>query len=600
VIRAGWAGRALLVLALPGLLSATPGCTAEPGPAAREGLLDLSGWDFESAGPVRLRGEWVFRYGSLEGPAALPTRGAPSGPFMVHPGSWNRQGRPGLGVATHALRVLLPDPPPRELALALGETHSAARLYVNGRLVAQRGRVAARAEDERAEPAPVLVRFPVTTQALDLALDLSNHFHYEGGPVHVPRLGLPDAMQALLDDDSRVDHLILGCLGVLSLYYALLFAARPERSHLLFALLTAIVTLRVAVTEWHLGVVLPLGAAGQLRLDYFTLFVAPPVYYALLVELFPADFPRSVRRFSLAFAALAVACLLLPTHVFTRMREPGMAAGLMVVTLAFGFVARAALRGREGAALIAGNGLVVVGVAVHDVLARLRLIEESRELLPFANAVLIFSHALVLGLRLSRALRESEALSLELRDVNLDLERRISERTAELERMATTDPLTGLSNRRDLQRVAEVERARAMRHRHDLAVLVVDADHFKRVNDTHGHAGGDVVLQVVAKELASLVRGHDLVGRWGGEEFVLVLPHLDVVGARVAGERVRRRIAELAIPLPDGDTARLTVSVGGAVARGDESFERLLQRADRALYAAKATGRNRVALDDGP
>jgi diguanylate cyclase (GGDEF)-like protein len=596
VIRASRSAR--VVLALVAGLAA--GCARGPVPGARQGLLDLSSWDFEAGEPLRLRGEWVFRYGSLEGPAALPANGVPAPPFMALPGSWNRQGRPGFGVATHALRILLPDPPPRELAIVLGETHSAARLYVNGRLVVQRGRVSSRAEDELAEPAPLLVRFPVTVPTLDVALDLSNHFHYEGGPVHAPRLGLPEAMQALVDDDTRVDHLILGCLGVLSLYYALLFAARPERSHLLFAVLTAIVVLRVAVMEWHLNRLLPIGAAGQLRLDYFTLFLAPPVYYALLVELFPADFPRSVLRSALAFAGLGVLSLALPTHVFTHMREPGMAAGLAVVTLAFFFVARAARRGREGAALIAVNGLVVVAVAVHDSLARLRLIEESRELLPFANAALIFSHALVLGLRLSGALRESRGLSDRLHELNLDLERRISERTAELERMATTDPLTGLSNRRDLQRLAEVERARAMRHRHDLAVLVVDADHFKRINDTHGHAGGDVVLQVLAKELLTLVRGHDLVGRWGGEEFVLVLPHLDAVGARVAAERVRRRVTELAIALPDGDSARLTVSVGAAVARGEESFERVLRRADRALYAAKATGRNRVAFDDGP
>lgn len=589
---------ALAALALAGAL-ATASCSAPAGPQARAGVLDLSGWDFETAGPARLRGEWVFRYGRLEGPAALPVQGGPAAPFMRVPGSWNRQGQPGIGVATHALRVLLPDPPPRELALALGESHSAERVYVNGRLVLQRGRVGERPEEEQAEPAPALVRFRVDVPTLDLAIDLSNHFHYEGGPIHAPRLGLPGPLQALLDDDTRVDHLILGCLGVLSLYYALLFAARPERSHLLFSLLTLIVTLRVAVMEWHLNLVLPLGPAGQLRLDYFTLFVAPPVYYALLIELFPTDFPRRVLHYAGAFAALGVATLALPSHVFTHMREPAMAAGVAVVTLAFAFVFRAAFRGREGAALIAASGLLVVVVSVHDVLARLRLLEESRELLPFANAALIFSHALVLGLRLSRDLRTSEALSSRLHELNRDLEQRISERTAELERMATTDPLTGLSNRRDLQRLAEVERARAMRHRHDLAVLVVDADHFKRINDTHGHAGGDAALQAVAAELQALVRGHDLVGRWGGEEFVLVLPHLDAIGARTAAERVRQRIGELAIRLPDGDTARLTVSVGAAVARGDESFERVLRRADRALYAAKATGRNRVAFDDG-
>jgi diguanylate cyclase (GGDEF)-like protein len=574
------------------------GCRPRDEPVARAGTLDLREWDFEQRGAAPLLGEWVFRPRSLEGPSALPPDAPPAPPFLAVPGSWNREGLAGSGFATHAVRVRLPDPSPRQLALALGEAHSAERLYVNGRMVFQRGRVAERASGERADPAPVLVQFPVEREVLDLAVDISNHFHYEGGPIHVPRLGLPDKLRADQDADTRIDHLILGCLGVLSVYYAVLFFARPERSHLLFSLLTLIVVLRVAVTEWHVNALLPVGAAGQLRLDYLTLFVAPPIYYALLRELFPRELTGRVLRASLAFAGLAVVTLLLPTDWFTRMREPAIGVGLAVVTLAFVSVFRAALRGREGAVLLAAASFLVAGLAVHDALARWRLIDESRELLPFGNAALIFSHAVVLGLRLSGALGSSEALSGRLQELNLDLEQRIRARTAELERLASTDPLTGLSNRRELQRLAEVERSRAQRHGHELAVLVVDADHFRRLNDDYGHATGDLALQVLATELLDAVRSHDLVGRWGGEEFVLALPHLDASGARAAAERVRRRLGEKPIPLPEGGTAHVSVSVGGAVARPEESFEHALRRADTALFAAKETGRNRVVVDE--
>ncbi|HET7292807.1 MAG TPA: diguanylate cyclase [Vicinamibacteria bacterium] len=573
-------------------------CRPRPETRAAGGVADLSGWDFEARGPVRLAGEWVFRYRSLDGPAALPPGADPAPPYLAVPGSWNRRGLPGLGFATHAVRVRLPEPPPRQMALALGEAHAAERIYVNGRLVLQRGRVGEDASEERADPAPVLVQFPQESALLDIAVDVSNHFHYEGGLLHAPRLGLPGQLLADQDADTRIDHLILGCLGVLSLYYAILFVARPERSHLLFSLLTLIIVLRVAVLEWHLNALLPVGAAGQLRLDYFTLLAGPPVYYALLEELFPREFPRQVLRFALGFAGIGVAALALPTQMFTHLREPAIAAGLAVVTLAFAFVFRAAVRGREGAGLLAAACFVVAALALHDALARWRLIEESRELLPFGNAALIFSHAVVLGFRLSHALGSSEALTGRLQELNLDLEQRIRARTAELERLATTDPLTGLSNRRELQRLAEVERSRAHRYGHDLAVLVVDADHFKSINDTHGHAVGDLALQVLSSELLSLLRGHDLVGRWGGEEFVVALPHIDAARARLAAERVRQRLGEKAVPLPDGGTTRISVSIGGAVARPEESFEHALRRAETALYAAKAAGRNRVVIDE--
>jgi len=597
MFRPGSPASAALVLAVCAALGSV-GCGPSGGPRAVSGVLDLRGWNFEDGGDAHLVGEWVFRYRSLEGPAALPPDEPPAPPFLAVPGSWNSQGLSGLAFATHALRVRLPDPAPRQLALALGEAHSAERLYANGRLVYQRGRVAESASEERADPAPVLVQFPVERDVLDLAVDVSNHFHYEGGLLHVPRLGLPEGLRARQDVDTRVDHLILGCLGVLSLYYAVLFVARPERSHLLFSLLTLIVVLRVAVMEWHVNALLPIGAAGQLRLDYFTLLVAPPVYYALLEELFPREFPHRVQRLALAISGVGAATLLLPTYWFTRVREPAIGVGLVVVSLAFVFVFRAALRGRPGASLLAAACFLVVGLAVHDALARWGLIEESRELLPFGNAALIFSHAVVLGLRLSRALGSSEALSGRLQEMNLDLEQRIRARTAELERLATTDPLTGLSNRRELQRLAEVERSRAQRYGHELAVLVVDADDFKKLNDVYGHATGDLALQVLASELLGLVRGHDLVGRWGGEEFVLALPQLDAAGARTAAERLRRRLGEKPIPVPEGGTVHVRVSIGGAVARPDESFEHALRRADTALYAAKEAGRNLVVVDE--
>src|SRR5262245_4384856 len=329
------------------------GCRSRPELGAVAGVCDLRAWDFEDQGPARLTGEWVVRYHTLEGPGVMPSGAPPAPPFMRVPGSWNRNGKPGLGFATHAVRVLLPDPAPRQMAIAFGEAHSAERIYVNGRLVFQRGHVAEKASDERPDPTPVLVRFAVASPVLDLAVDVSNQFHYEGGLLHAPRLGLPEQLLADIDIGTRVDHLILGCLGVLSLYYAILFLARPERSHLLFSVLTLIIMLRVAVMEWLLNALLPLGAAGQLRLDYFTLFLGPPLYYALLEELFPNDFPRRVLRVALGFAALGIASLVLPTYVFTHLREPAIAAGLAVVTLAFVYVFHASARGREGASLLA-------------------------------------------------------------------------------------------------------------------------------------------------------------------------------------------------------------------------------------------------------
>lgn len=164
-------------------------------------------------------------------------------------------------------------------------------------------------------------------------------------------------------------------------------------------------------------------------------------------------------------------------------------------------------------------------------------------------------------------------------------------------RLATTDALTGLLNRRAFLDAIERERARSDRHAFPLSVLLLDVDHFKRINDGRGHPTGDAVLRGIARILESVARKSDFVARWGGEEFVLGLPQTSDAGARVAAERVRRAVAGESLAAPDGGPPlRVTVSVGVASADAPWSVDHLVGHADAAMYAAKARGRNRVEV----
>lgn len=161
-------------------------------------------------------------------------------------------------------------------------------------------------------------------------------------------------------------------------------------------------------------------------------------------------------------------------------------------------------------------------------------------------------------------------------------------------RLATTDPLTGLLNRRAFLDALERERSRADRHHFPVSLLLLDVDHFKSVNDRHGHAAGDAVLRGVAEVLRRVARRSDCVGRWGGEEFVLALPQTGGPGAEVAAERIRRGIARTPHALPGGAELKVTVSVGVASADSPWTPESLIAAADRAMYRAKEHGRDRV------
>jgi diguanylate cyclase (GGDEF)-like protein len=163
-----------------------------------------------------------------------------------------------------------------------------------------------------------------------------------------------------------------------------------------------------------------------------------------------------------------------------------------------------------------------------------------------------------------------------------------------VERQALVDGLTGLANRRHSESALDEEIVRASRLGGDLTLAILDIDHFKEVNDRYGHAAGDSVLKELALVLTRSLREIDTAGRWGGEEFALVLPGTDTIGGAQLCERIRQTLAGRRIPVEGGLTISVTASFGVAGFAGTGSRERLLAAADEALYRAKRGGRNRV------
>lgn len=164
-----------------------------------------------------------------------------------------------------------------------------------------------------------------------------------------------------------------------------------------------------------------------------------------------------------------------------------------------------------------------------------------------------------------------------------------------LHAMATTDTLTGLTNRRQLIEVAEYELVRSMRSAEPLAAIIVDVDRFKEVNDVHGHVSGDDVLTEIARRLMGSVRHQDTVARWGGEEFLVLLPNTTLAAAAAIAERIRQAVGERPIETAHALVA-VTVTSGVSEWQQGERMETCIARADRALYRGKAAGRNRTEL----
>jgi diguanylate cyclase (GGDEF)-like protein len=170
----------------------------------------------------------------------------------------------------------------------------------------------------------------------------------------------------------------------------------------------------------------------------------------------------------------------------------------------------------------------------------------------------------------------------------------LKEKNRALHQLAITDDLTGLNNRKHLMETLSGEVIRSGRHKHPFTLLIIDIDHFKQVNDTHGHQKGDEVLCRLAKVFRETIRDCDYVARYGGEEFIVLLTEIEPPTSMAAADRIRTRAAQETIHSGE-ESISVTVSIGAAFFPDDgDNPQRLIQAADQALYAAKEAGRNTV------
>jgi diguanylate cyclase (GGDEF)-like protein len=222
--------------------------------------------------------------------------------------------------------------------------------------------------------------------------------------------------------------------------------------------------------------------------------------------------------------------------------------------------------------LVAGNASLVAIEPVSAVEARVNAYRRR----------LLFVAAITLALAAGLATRLARPVA------------RIFADLARLTRQAQTDGLTNLANRRTLDERLDLEVDHARRLGTNVAFVIADIDNFKSINDSYGHQTGDEVLRRVGRALAEAVRELDLPGRYGGEEFALVLPGTNLSGARALSEKIRRNLEELLVTTPDGSPFQVTASFGAACFPAQSGVEELVAAADAALYEAKRTGKNRV------
>ena len=368
--------------------------------------------------------------------------------------------------------------------------------------------------------------------------------------------------------DVSVRNSRLALLSFALILFAVAYEAPLWPRLVIFATVVAITLLRTHLANGLARSMNPVDPRSDWRHDL--LVVAATLVWALLPFGFegvvsPANLAVVVYGALIALAVLSVsyiaalpACAValvatvLPLVAFMLMQHTFIDSTMALATVMFGFTMQARLR-------ISHRTLLEALAAQRENAALVQELEGYRRTLEYENALLGDS----------------------LRDAS---------------QAANHDSLTGLFNRRYLTAFAQPLAALVLEEREPVTVLIVDIDHFKRVNDTHGHPAGDEVLRAVAQMLGARLRDLDCLARYGGEEFVVVLRRCDVNRGRRIAEALRHNIASAEIDIVDG-TVSITVSIGIAQWGPGEQLDEVVQRADRTLYRAKQAGRDRVEVD---
>ena len=324
------------------------------------------------------------------------------------------------------------------------------------------------------------------------------------------------------------------------------------------------------------------------KIEFGAIYLFPAVCIQLVWSLLELRMNRLLRAYQMTFVVASVLVVVIPGHTIHYQTLHGWQLWILPIMAYTAYViVREAYRGNTEARTVAIGTFLFIGACINDLLIDLIHLDTVR-LAPLGFVAILVTMAISMANRFTSMYSTLEQ-QVEARTVEL------TEANEKLAQAARVDHLTGLFNRRGFNEEAEAESFRAYRSGRQFSVILADVDHFKHVNDTYGHACGDHVLKRVAAILGARTRDVDRIARWGGEEFIILLPETDARGAAVLGEKLRDAIAENRFEY-EGQRMGITMTFGIAEHRNGEALETCIARADTALYHGKERGRNKVMV----
>jgi diguanylate cyclase (GGDEF)-like protein len=578
---------------------------------AYDGQVTIQSSDFSSRKTLALVGDWSFFWKQLLEPDQLQGSIKKS-TFIKGRGGWQsstyNQDYDAIGFATYHLDVAL-EKDANNLAIRIPQIESAYRLYIDTKFMASGGLVT------DTEPAgtpgfnTAIVRIPDGLNTFSITIQVSNYHSSWGGLWAPIVLGDADSLHTLQRDKVALSLFIMGALLITAIHSLIQFFLRPtDNIPLVFACLCLLFFLREFTVD-HMSFALSALAGGFVlitKLNFLSFYAGIPTALYFFHLSYNQEFHRKFCCFiyvvSIVFSAFV---LFFPTRYFgiPLVLFEVFAVIVMLYMLQRIWVATTNKQRDAGVMLI--GSLIAFSFAVNDILNVSGVITTGRF---FSLGIIgfIMSQSFVTNNRFNQLSNHNETLTDKLKEHNADLElmselleTKVEQRTRqlklaniELKALANNDSLTNTFNRHGLQQYIQVAFESYRRSQNLFCIVLIDYDHFKDINDIYGHDVGDHVLLIGADLIKSGMREQDKLARWGGEEFLILLPNTDLQGALAIANKLKDAISADPIGHPVG--VNVSVTGGVALINHNDTFETLFKRADDALYQGKQNGRNQI------
>ena len=583
-----------------------------------EGIYHGTQWDFSEDGVIFLNGMWRFYPNEFVSYEEILETSTPDDPIYLNvPQAWNNQMVDGAylrpyGYGTYQLDLHIDHINNPVLALRIGDFFSAYELYWNDVLISSNGTLGKSRQDSSGYLGPKVAVIQTDRSHNILTLRISNFQQSNGGAWGKLQIGEPDDIYTMTIRNVGFQMFFTGLLFIIGWYHIILYLIlREENSALIFGLFSLTLSLRQLSIEArminHVFPDMPFGI--KLSIEYMTFYIGVTLFAIFLYMVYRDIFSKMIIRviqvvgFGLGFLVLVT-----PPWIFTRSLVYFQYFTILIVFYTVYIVIRGIRTQQKGSDILLFGAMAILFAAINDLLNNYRIIDTGYSM-SFALMVFLFCQSVVIANNNAgtyyKALfyaDKNKAINKELNELNMSLEQKVADRTKELEtknrslaRLTKVDRLTGLYNHTTitgkLNELIDDVRRGVEEGQIPLAVAMLDIDHFKAINDTYGHQAGDGVLEKISETIDVSIRKSDLLGRYGGEEFMLILPDTELQVAVEVLERVRMQVEDMRF---DQEALGVTISAGLVALKPDENGAAVIKRADNLLYEAKNTGRNRV------